>query len=107
MYLKIRDKVDDESMMVEVEEFNHRVLNIPVDAVGNVDFCANEMGLGHVSQIQFLGNDWGSHVRGDWNVRAVLLLFPAADGRERAILAVGCSVFVMGPDGQTIDRIRH
>jgi hypothetical protein len=102
MYIKVAGRTRDRSKLVEVQEFEHRIVRIE-----NRKVDLKDIGLEHMSLVEFYGDwDWDAS-ENEKGVRAVILTFPDGAGGERAIVVHGCAIYVMGEDGQTVDTIRY
>lgn len=106
MYIKIVDRETGEQKMIEATEYTSNV--VEVQSTYEFDL-ADYDGLSCVDDFLVFGSAWGNaepKTEDSPMEDVVSIVIPGKSG-DRAIFAAGCSVYVMGDNGKTIDVIMH
>lgn len=103
MYIKIVDKYEVATKMVEAQEFEYRVVEVSYDDNGGLDIST--LGLETVNASEFFGGAMHNDSIDDRYIAVVIEL--STKQEYRAIVAIGCSIYVMSNDGKTVDVIRR
>lgn len=106
MYVKIVDNYGNLETLVETTEVSHKDIDIGQFPPGKFDVVDASLSE-RATVVEFVGAAWENADSEHKFKTAIILFFPRSDGHERAIVTLGCGIYVMGNDGQTVDVIRY